>query len=86
KNAIIKYVKSGDAKELTTVIKEQIDHYPKVVLDGLMNILGTHDTVRIIDSLGGQEINGLSKQAQSELKLTSSERAQAKEKLKIPTP
>ncbi|MBQ0099452.1 MAG: glycoside hydrolase family 13 protein, partial [Firmicutes bacterium] len=36
KNAIIEYVKEGNSKGLSRVIKEQIDHYPKQSLDILM--------------------------------------------------
>lgn len=61
KNAIISYVRNCDVKILSRVIKEQLDHYPKAVLDSLMNILSTHDTKRLITALNGVDMEGKSK-------------------------
>ena len=53
KDAIIQFLRSKD----TTVFRQTVamlrDNYPKQVLDSLMNILGTHDTARILTALGG---------------------------------
>ena len=54
KNSIIEYVLSGDCSYLSQTIREQIDHYPKKVLDCLMNILSTHDTSRLLSILSGK--------------------------------
>lgn len=53
KDAIISYLLSGDVKILSSVIKTQINNYPKKALDVLMNLLGTHDTARILTVLTG---------------------------------
>lgn len=52
KNAIIDYVVTGKADTLYKTIREQIDNYPAHSLSCMMNILGTHDTPRIITVLG----------------------------------
>ena len=52
KNAIINYLLSGSLKEIVGVFREQINNYPKIALDTLMNVLSTHDTSRIITVLG----------------------------------
>ena len=52
KNAIIEYVLTGKAHALYKVIREQIDNYPAHSLNCMMNILGTHDTPRILTVLG----------------------------------
>lgn len=83
KNAIIDFVLSGNEKMLSLVIKEQIDHYPKKCLDVLMNMLSTHDTVRIISALSGININGLTKLEQSKIKLTDEQYLKAVKKVKI---
>ena len=57
KDAIISYILTKDAKVLSKVIKTQINNYPKKSLDILMNILGTHDTARILTVLTGVETN-----------------------------
>ena len=53
KEGIISYIKTEDAGQLLQVVRILIDHYPKQTLDCLMNILGTHDTARILTVLGG---------------------------------
>lgn len=83
KNAIIQYVKNGNEKQLSFVIKEQIDHYPKQVLDSLMNILATHDTYRLISALGGINAYGKSKEEQESLKLSGQDYFVAKNKVKL---
>ncbi len=57
KDAIINFVKSGNTVMLRETIAMLIDNYPKQTLDCLMNILGTHDTPRILTVLGGKLCN-----------------------------
>ncbi len=57
KNAIIEYLLSGNVNNLTSVIKTQINNYPKKALDVLMNLLSTHDTARILTVLSGANVN-----------------------------
>lgn len=83
KDAIIDFATCGNASRLANVIKEQIDHYPKCVLDSLMNILGTHDTCRILSLLSGKNVCYLSKEQLSKVTLTNSELALAKSRLKL---
>jgi len=52
KEDIINFVKWGDGKRLAITLSHIINNYPKDALDSLMNILGTHDTVRILTALG----------------------------------
>ena len=54
KDAIISYVQSGNTTQLRETLYMLIDNYPKQTLDCLMNILGTHDTPRILTVLGGK--------------------------------
>ncbi len=56
KDGIICYLLSRDAKSLSKVCKEQINNYPKLALDVLMNSLSTHDTPRIITVLGRNNV------------------------------
>ena len=53
KDAIIHYIQTGAALDLLHCIRVLINHYPKQTVDCLMNILGTHDTARILTVLGG---------------------------------
>ncbi len=56
KNAIIGFVKTGDSKIIEAVVSSQINNYPNEALNVLMNMLGTHDTARILTVLGFDEI------------------------------
>lgn len=51
KNAIIDYIKSGNVTGLTTTINMIKSEYPRSVQHNLMNILGSHDTMRIMTAL-----------------------------------
>ena len=55
KDAIITFVRDGDAAKLSSVIAALCQNYPDYVLNSLMNILGTHDTMRILTILGGTD-------------------------------
>ena len=48
KKAIIGYMETGDAKLLSGEVETIRENYPPQVLNSLMNILGTHDTARIL--------------------------------------
>ena len=85
KNAIINYVRNGDSNSLSFTVKEQIDHYPKLVLDNLMNILSTHDTARLLTVLGGVDMTGKSKGEMANTFIPEENLALAKQKLKIAT-
>ena len=52
RNGIIQFVMDGDAEFLADILKEIYATYPRCVCDCLMNLLGTHDTERILTVLG----------------------------------
>ncbi len=56
KNAIINFIRTGNVDNLSLVIKEQLDHYPKSVINSLMNMLSTHDTIRLITAVAGEDL------------------------------
>ncbi len=81
KDGIISYVLSGSTLQLRETIAMLIDNYPKCTLDCLMNVLGTHDTPRILTVLGGRDC--ADKEEMAATRLGETQRAQAKEKLKM---
>ena len=83
KEAIISYMQTGNAAELLNSIRILLDHYPKQTVDCLMNILGTHDTARILTVLGGIYCNNKEEMASKSAYLNEKEKAIAIEKLKI---
>lgn len=83
KNAIISFVKYGNSEILSDCIANQIDRYPKIVLDSVMNILGTHDTARILSALGEFEPSGKTKEELSQVFYDGKTLAAAKSRLMI---
>ncbi len=83
KNAILNYAMHGDCSILVQTIKELIDHYPKQVLDCLMNILSTHDTYRLISALSGVKTIGKSKADLSKILLAVDDYDNAVNRVKI---
>lgn len=55
RNAIIDYVKNNDCKMLYETMNFIIEKYPPQTVNCLMNILGTHDTARILTVLGSSD-------------------------------
>ena len=54
-NAIIGFVGYNDADNFLERILSITENYPKQVVDSLMNMLGTHDTARVITRLAGED-------------------------------
>lgn len=73
-NAIVQFVRHGDANYLHDVINEVLQNYPPPVVHCLMNILGTHDTIRILTALGGKELIDAAKEEKSSITMTKEER------------
>ena len=83
KNGIIDYVKGGDVNILYNTVTEIYSTYPRCVCDCLMNLLGTHDTERILTVLGGKSSEGLSNAELSTLRMNDGEKKYAISLLKI---
>lgn len=81
KDAIINFVLTNDVRQLREAVNMLVDNYPKPTLDCLMNILGTHDTSRILTVFGGKIC--YSKDQMSVTCLSENEKRAAKEKLKV---
>ena len=81
KDAIISYVQSGNTTQLRETLYMLIDNYPKQTLDCLMNILGTHDTPRILTVLGGKTC--ANKDEMAVTSMNADEVSAAKKKLKM---
>ena len=83
KDAIIAYIQTGKAIDLLHCIRVLRNHYPKETLDCLMNILGTHDTARILTVLGGIYCRNKEEMAQDWAYLNENARQKTIEKLKM---
>ncbi len=56
RNALISFVRDGDAALLYHTLTELYSSYPRAVCNALMNFLGTHDTERILTVLGDPSV------------------------------
>lgn len=83
RSALVDYVRMGDAAILADTLTELWSSYPRPACDSLMNIVGTHDTERILTVLGGGESFGKTNRELSVMKMTSGQRFTAKKLLKV---
>lgn len=83
KDAIIDFVKNNNISKFTNEIYKIYESYPLQALNVSMNFLGTHDTVRAINSLSDVDTDNTSKQDRLYMTLDSIERKKAKERLII---
>lgn len=82
KDAIIAFIKDGDAPRLAAVMDSLCQNYPAPVLHSLMSILGTHDTMRILTVLGSDDFPA-TKQEMEHFRLDEPQLRNAKQKLRL---
>ena len=83
RNGIVEFLKSGRAEMLYNALTELYSSYPRFVCDSLMNILGTHDTERILTVLGENYSPDESNAELSVKRMSDEEKAKAVKYLKI---
>ncbi len=82
REAVISFLLHGDGAALRRTVLTLYDHYPKCVSDNLMNILGTHDTARILTVLGAEPAEGLTGEQLAHKKLSPAGRERAMQALR----
>ncbi len=84
RNAVLALLTERDAEGFYNILTELWSAYPRAVCHALMNLLGTHDTERILTVLGDKTRGeGLENAALAEKRLTKSQREKARELLCI---
>ena len=84
RNAVLALLQEGDADAFYNILTEIYASYPVEVSNSLMNIVGTHDTERILTVLGDEtEGDGKQNAELAVLRLTPTDRERAKRLLKI---
>ena len=84
RNAVLALLLHRDAETFYNVLTELWATYPRTVAHSLMNLLGTHDTARILTVLGDNGAGDeLENPALAVLRLSGEEREHAKRLLKI---
>jgi len=74
RNAVISYIKSGDSDSFRYICESIYEHYPQDISNNLMNVLGTHDTERLITELAGDTPIGKSNHELAKSKLNEDAR------------
>ena len=82
KDAIISCVKDGNVAFLAETMSKLCRNYPPHILHSLMNIIGTHDTMRALTVLSGVDLPG-GKPAMSVFKLTDQQHKLARQRLML---
>lgn len=83
RDAIIAYVRDGDSAKISKTCDELYRNYPRQASDTLMNILGTHDTERIMTTLAGEPAGNHTNKELSVMRMTDIQRANAITLLKL---
>ncbi len=74
REAVIAYIRYGDAEKFRAVTEPLYRRYPKDAANLLMNLLGTHDTMRILTALAGDPPTGYSNTELAEKRMTPEQR------------
>lgn len=77
KDAVIGFMLGWDARSAMESILSILENYPKQCTRLLMNLLGTHDTMRVLTLLGGENVRGRDREWQAKQKMSAEERARA---------
>ena len=83
KNALIEYINSGDSDILYNELADIYSSYPPAVCNVLMNLLGTHDTERILTVLSDDDPMGKNIDELARAKLTPTQKKSAIQRLKV---
>lgn len=82
RTGLINYIKNHDISALNYYLNTVMPNMPKRIRDCAMNLLGTHDTERILTTLGGKSNEGYTNSELLNLKMTDDERKLAELRLK----
>lgn len=83
KQAIIDFVKTGDAERFYDRVVDVYSSYPEFCSSVLMNLVGSHDTARIITVLAGESPDGKTNRELSVMKMNDEQIQNAIKLLKI---
>jgi len=83
RKAILDFVNNQDIYGFRNCIRSIINNYPKHVLDSLMNIIATHDTIRSLNAFLNIDYYYLSRKEQAEYRISNEEYYLVRQKLKL---
>jgi len=82
RTAAISFLRGGDAGEFRDTMETLRENYPPQAFYGAMNMLGTHDTPRILTALGIDDVPA-EKSCRAAFRFTAEQRALALSRLKL---
>ena len=82
REGIIEFIREKKTEKLRFALTELMNNAPRRIRDAEMNILGSHDTVRIITALGGESPDGFSNDELSRLRMSEAQLKRAIKRLK----
>ena len=83
RTAILDFALTADAPRFMREVSDIVNHYPPEAMHVCMNMLGTHDTERILTALSGVDLSHKSRRAQAAIKLQGEALHTAKKRLKM---
>lgn len=83
KDAVISLARGGRPRAFVEAVNTITENYPKKSLDCTMTLVGSHDTVRVLNRLSDYNIKGLDKFGRAQVVLEGDILATAKARLKI---
>lgn len=83
RDAILGFLDCGDGRDMVEMITCILENYPRPVVRCLMNLLGTHDTERVITLLAGERQNGRGREWQANTSLTPSQREYGLKRMRL---
>ena len=81
RTGLINYIRYHDTSALSYVLNTVMPNMPKHIRDSAMNLLGTHDTERILTTLGGKSSSGYTNSELLNLRMSKKEREVAEARL-----
>lgn len=81
--AIIEYLSKGDFVCIKKTLESIYSHYPPEAANTLMNLLGSHDTERILTMLGDREVEKLPYEKRAGFKMSAPSRKKALARLRL---
>lgn len=83
RDGILSFVRDRDAGALSHAVRMVLEHYPAGCTHLLMNLLGTHDTERIISALAARPCGDLDNDALALIYMTDEEKARGRALVKL---
>lgn len=83
RDAILGFLDCGDGRDMLEIVMCVLENYPRPVIRSLMNLLGTHDTERVITLLAGERQYGRGREWQASTKLTPIQREYGLRRMKV---